>query len=90
MFNVLCLTSTIVIIVTTIIFLLKKTRFHKYIYNSDRQTQTDITNVTIQEIDRTSIELQQIKLISTKQTTIIENLQKNIDVVHHNVLAQKA
>ena len=90
MFILLCLTSTIVIIVTTIIFLLKKTRFCKYIYNSDRETQTDITNAKIQEIDKTSVELQQINLISTKQTTIIENLQKNIDVVHHNVLAQQA
>ena len=52
MFNLLCLMSAIVIIVTTIIFVLKKTRFHKYIYNSDGQTQTDITNATIQEIDK--------------------------------------
>ena len=49
----------------------------------------DKTNVTIQEIDRKSIELQQINLISTKQTTIVKNLQKNIDVVHHNVLGQQ-
>ena len=90
MFNLLCLTSAIVIIAITIIFVLKKTRFHKYIYNSDGQTQTDITNATFQEIDKTSVKLQQINLISTKQTTIIGNLQKNIDMVHHNVLAQQA
>ena len=90
MFNLLCLLSAIAIIVTTVIFVLKKTRFHKYICNSDGQTQTDITNSTIQEINKTSIKLQQLNLITTKQITIIENLQKNIAVVHHNVLAQQA
>ena len=90
MFNLLCLSSAIAIIVTTVIFVLKKTRFHKYICNSDGQTQTDITNSKIQEIDKTSIKLQQLNLITTKQTTIIENLQKNIDVIHHSVLAQQA
>ena len=31
-----------------------------------------------------------MNLIGTKQTTIVENLQKNVDVVHRNVLAQQA
>ena len=84
MLYLLCLSSTIAIIVTTVIFVLKKTRFHKYIYNSDGQTQTDITNSTIQEINKTSIKLQQLNLITTKWTTIIENLQKNINVIHRN------
>ena len=90
MFNLLCLSSAIAIIVTTVIIVLKKTRFCKYICNSDGQTQTDITNSTIQEIDKTSIKLQQLNLTTTKQTTIIENLQKNIDMIHCSVLAQQA
>ena len=90
MFNLLCISSAIVIIAITVIGAFKKTRLHKYIYNSDGQTQTDITNSTIQEIDKTSVKLQQLNLIITKQTTITEKLHKNIDVIHHSMLAQQA
>ena len=90
MFNLLCISSAIVIIAITDIGALKKTRLCKYIYNSDGQTQTDITSWTIQDIDKISIELQQLNLSTTKQTSTTEKLQKNIDAIHCSVLAQQA
>ena len=90
MLNLLGILSTIIIIAITIIGILKKARLHKYIYNSDGQTQTDITNLTIQEINKTAVELQQLNLTMTKQTAITDKLYKDIDVIHCSVLAWQA
>ena len=90
MFNLLCITSAIVIIAITVITAFKKTRLHKYIYTSDGQTQTDINNSTIQEIDNTSLKLKELNSNMTKQITTTEKLQKNIEVIHHSVLDKQA
>ena len=80
----------IVVIAITIIRLLKKTRLCNFIYCSNGQTQTNILSQTIQEIDRTATELQQLNSTISKQATTTDRIQKDVDTIYCNVTAQQA
>ena len=90
MLNLLSISSAIVVIAIIFIGLLKKTRLHNFIYYSDGQTQMNISNQTLQEINWTATELQQLNSTISKQATATDKIQKDVDTIYCYVASQQA
>ena len=73
----------------TIIAIFRRTRLANLIYYSDGQTQTNISTQTIEEFNKTALELQRLNTTINKQAITTDKLLKDIDTIYHNVTAQQ-
>ena len=73
----------IFIIAITIIRLWKKVQIYHLVFHSDGQTQTNFSSSNLQELDRTTVEL-------CKLSNAIDKIQKDTEVLQHNIAAQQA
>ena len=89
MLNLICISLAIIIIAITIIVIFRRTRLANLIYCSDGQTQTNISTQTIEELNKTALELQSLNTAINKQATTTNKLLKNIETIYHNVPAQQ-
>ena len=90
MLELICISLAIVIIAITITVILRRTRLVNLIYSSDGQTQTNISTQTIEELNKTALELQRLNTAINKQATTMDKLLKDINTIYYNVTAQQA